>query len=312
MLRLLDVVFTPEDHIRKADAHSTTARLHGLIDQESLMLFNLTPPGSSGGCLFAIYGEEEGKRTEGEVVALWDVRADSRQSGSRLRLTRTPDARLRMGMCMCLRLYSSSDHAGGDLPCLATSWENGHLYLWDLRQPAAPYASSEAAAGGQRSAGRLHDEPPLAFDLATTADGHVRGISGGADAHLSVFVGQLPAVGGESNAGVGDQGSSSSASGGSTTTSHLTLPSPISIECKLELRNAGVGSVAIRHRDQRIFATGGWDKRVRIWDYRRPRPLAILKAHTGAVNCLAFSPTEGDNLLVSGSADTRIACWSIY
>lgn len=210
-------------------------------------------------------------------------------------MTDTPEERSRMGMCMCLRLFDGAETAG--LPRLATSWENGHLYLWDLRQPHAPYAATSAAEVSEPNKGRMHKEPPLAFDLVLTADGrNVRGVSGGADELIAVFNSQCCEAG----------------EGKATMTSSARSIAPITVETRLELGNAGIGSVAIRHSDKRIFATGGWDSRVRVWDFKRPRPLAILKAHTGAVNCMAFSSREGDNVLVSGSADTRIACWSIY
>jgi WD40 repeat protein len=211
---------------------------------------------------------------------------------------------------MCLRLFNggaADGDGGGCQTYLASLWENGQLYLWDSRKPSAPFASTAAAAGPE--AKRMHDEPPLAFDLAVVGNGcGVRGVSGGADTHIGIFSASLPA--GPDTSDTGDSVSLE----GTAEVLHQLRPSdpatePITVEQRLEVGHAGVGSVAIRG-DQRIFATGGWDKRVRVWDFKRLRPLAILKAHAGPVNCVVFSNT--DNLLVSGSADTRIACWSLY
>lgn len=71
----------------------------------------------------------------------------------------------------------------------------------------------------------------------------------------------------------------------------------------------GFSSVRIRG-DQRIFATAGWDHRVRIFHTRKLQPLAILKYHTESVFGLDFSPDN--TLLASASKDRRLTLWSIY
>eukprot|EP01028_Stygiella_incarcerata_P002386 TRINITY_DN14457_c0_g1_i1.p1 TRINITY_DN14457_c0_g1~~TRINITY_DN14457_c0_g1_i1.p1 ORF type:complete len:330 (-),score=62.57 TRINITY_DN14457_c0_g1_i1:55-1023(-) len=72
------------------------------------------------------------------------------------------------------------------------------------------------------------------------------------------------------------------------------------------------GTNCIKERsDGKIFAVGGWDRRVRIFQSRNGHPLAILKYHTGSVNCVDFH-SSGRGLLASGAADSRIALWNIY
>eukprot|EP00850_Spirogloea_muscicola_P004335 SM000018S03700 [mRNA] locus=s18:799803:803174:- [translate_table: standard] len=71
----------------------------------------------------------------------------------------------------------------------------------------------------------------------------------------------------------------------------------------------GIADTAIRW-DDRLAATAGWDHRVRIYDYKRQRPLAILKYHAAEVTSLAFSPDGA--LLASSSRDATIALWSVY
>eukprot|EP00850_Spirogloea_muscicola_P017244 SM000146S00964 [mRNA] locus=s146:170304:173474:- [translate_table: standard] len=71
----------------------------------------------------------------------------------------------------------------------------------------------------------------------------------------------------------------------------------------------GIADTAIRG-DDRLAATAGWDHRVRIYDYKRQRPLAILKYHSAEVTGLAFSPDGA--LLASSSRDATIALWSVY
>ena len=117
----------------------------------------------------------------------------------------------------------------------------------------------------------------------------------------------------------------------------------------MELKNAGVADVAIRS-DDKIFASGGWDGRyrinlpcfdlttdygihnngtvfglfccclimcrIRVFGFKKGKPLAILNYHSSTVNCLAFpgpsAQTENRNLLVCGSKDKRISLWRLY
>ena len=84
-------------------------------------------------------------------------------------------------------------------------------------------------------------------------------------------------------------------------------------ECKLP-RN-GVNDVAVRRYDGKIFASAGWDHRVRIFalgcgTHSRVRPLAVLRFHSESVTSVDFAPK--DSILASGSRDTSIALWKLY
>uniref|UniRef100_A0A8C8YKR0 G protein subunit beta 1 like n=1 Tax=Prolemur simus TaxID=1328070 RepID=A0A8C8YKR0_PROSS len=75
-----------------------------------------------------------------------------------------------------------------------------------------------------------------------------------------------------------------------------------------ELTNPGVAEVTIRP-DRKILATAGWDHRIRVFQWRTMKPLAVLALHSAAVQCVAFA-TSG--LLAAGSKDQRISIWSLY
>jgi len=53
-----------------------------------------------------------------------------------------------------------------------------------------------------------------------------------------------------------------------------------------------------------------WRGSVRIWNWNKQKPLAILKYHTESVQAAAFA-ARGSNLLASASTN-RIAVWAIY
>jgi len=77
------------------------------------------------------------------------------------------------------------------------------------------------------------------------------------------------------------------------------------------LKNKGVNDIKIR-TDGKIFASAGWDHRVRIfsWKKHQCKPLAILRYHKSSVQQVAFPNTAGDNTLAT--TDAQIAIWNIY
>jgi len=77
----------------------------------------------------------------------------------------------------------------------------------------------------------------------------------------------------------------------------------------IEIGQRGVGEVALRP-DQKLFAVASWDHRVRVYNLKTLKPLALLKYHTNSVNAVAFSSDNGT--LASGSADESVAIWRCY
>eukprot|EP00814_Leptocylindrus_danicus_P022139 CAMPEP_0116045260 /NCGR_PEP_ID=MMETSP0321-20121206/27512_1 /TAXON_ID=163516 /ORGANISM="Leptocylindrus danicus var. danicus, Strain B650" /LENGTH=145 /DNA_ID=CAMNT_0003526559 /DNA_START=693 /DNA_END=1127 /DNA_ORIENTATION=- len=60
-------------------------------------------------------------------------------------------------------------------------------------------------------------------------------------------------------------------------------------------------------KDGRIFATGGWDRRVRVFS-RSGRSLATLKGCKDSVTSLYWNPWI-QQMIATGSADGRISLW---
>ncbi|KAM5193721.1 guanine nucleotide-binding protein subunit beta-like protein 1 isoform 1-T2 [Mantella aurantiaca] len=80
-----------------------------------------------------------------------------------------------------------------------------------------------------------------------------------------------------------------------------------------EIINPGISDVAVRE-DKKILATAGWDGRIRIFGWKKMKPLAVLQYHSASVHCVAFSDhiIPEERLLAAGSKDYRISIWSIY
>jgi WD domain, G-beta repeat len=70
--------------------------------------------------------------------------------------------------------------------------------------------------------------------------------------------------------------------------------------------------------DGRIFAVGGWDKRVRIFDrsakiQSKHSPLALLRGHFDSVNAIDWSfDAVSSGLIATGSSDGRVYVWNCF
>lgn len=76
---------------------------------------------------------------------------------------------------------------------------------------------------------------------------------------------------------------------------------------QVQLRNGGLNCLSIRH-DGRIYASSGWDHRLRVFSAKSHKSLCVLELHDESLNCLAF----GQTLLASGSSDALISLWNLY
>ena len=74
-----------------------------------------------------------------------------------------------------------------------------------------------------------------------------------------------------------------------------------------------VEDVAWHPHDVNLFGSVGDDKKLILWDSRKPATEAIqteIEAHEAEVNCLAFNPFN-ENILATGSADKTVALWDV-
>ena len=176
------------------------------------------------------------------------------------------------GMCMCVRFADDGR--------LLAGWEDGSLQLFDLRGGGGGGGAGSGGGGAAAAARKLHSQPLLSIDVDPAG---ATAVSGAADCALCV----ASLAGGEVGA-------------------PTRLDIPVTSEAS---GSGGVASLAVRP-DRKLLAAGGWDKRVRLWQWKRWKPLAVLKQHTETVTAVHFSADS--RWLASASNDRTIALWDVY
>lgn len=89
---------------------------------------------------------------------------------------------------------------------------------------------------------------------------------------------------------------------------HLTTKKLVAIT------NAGLNACSIRC-DAKIFATAGYDSRIRLFSLKTLKPLAVLAVHEESIESVTFSLKlikEVGFLLAAASKDKSISIWSPY
>ena len=161
---------------------------------------------------------------------------------------------------------------GGMCMSLSRAGASGHAIAAGYEDGRVLVWDVRAPQGPASTSPQLHTGP--VFGVAVSADG-TQAASGAADGHVC----------------------------------HVALPSYERLATHA-LRKDGTARIALRD-DERVLAAAGWDGRVRLYDWRKRRALAVLKYHTGAVYGLAHSPHETGRF-ASGATDRRIALWDVY
>lgn len=69
-------------------------------------------------------------------------------------------------------------------------------------------------------------------------------------------------------------------------------------------------------KDLKVFVSGGFDGRIRVFSWKSLRPLAVLSEHKGNLMDIVFSdgPVSfwKSNIMAATGTDGKITLWDIY
>lgn len=89
----------------------------------------------------------------------------------------------------------------------------------------------------------------------------------------------------------------------------------ITLKCEISIVNDGCNIVKLRP-DRKIFVTGGWDGRLRVFSWKSLRPLVVLTEHRGNLTDVAFSPgivqQWNSNIMAACGSDGKVSLWNLY
>ncbi|XP_058057199.1 guanine nucleotide-binding protein subunit beta-like protein 1 [Anopheles bellator] len=84
---------------------------------------------------------------------------------------------------------------------------------------------------------------------------------------------------------------------------------------EITIKNPGIHRVTIRP-DLKVFATAGWDGRIRIFSWKSLRPLAVLTEHKGELLDIGYSHGKvtmwNAPIMAAAGTDGQISLWDLY
>lgn len=197
-------------------------------------------------------------------------------------LERTHGMLSSLAMCM----------SDGDRPILACGMESGSIFFHDLRV-------STRCCGVQVSPRK---DPILGMDISTSSSGALAIVGLGADTSDLMELAE------------GNRGTVATVK--VTTTEDGIFSARVRNRvgtCNLENGGKpGVNTTRFRP-DGRLFAIGGWDHRLRIFDRVNATPMAILRGHSMSVTAIDWSSDAvSTGLLATGAGDGKILLWRCF
>ena len=78
----------------------------------------------------------------------------------------------------------------------------------------------------------------------------------------------------------------------------------------IQAHNGEVCSLKINPVEKNLFASGGNDNLVFIWDIKKDKPISKIKGHKGAVKAISWCPWKNNTIATGGGNNDRtIKIW---
>lgn len=89
----------------------------------------------------------------------------------------------------------------------------------------------------------------------------------------------------------------------------------MSLKCEISITNQGCNVVKIRP-DKKIFISGCWDGKLRLFSWKSLRLLVVLNEHRKTITDVQFSPHTVNywksNIMAASSGDGYVSLWNLY
>lgn len=87
------------------------------------------------------------------------------------------------------------------------------------------------------------------------------------------------------------------------------------LKCEINITNEGCSIVKIR-QDRKIFVSGCWDGKLRLFSWKSLRLLVLLNEHRKSISDVQFSPNIVNywksNIMAVSSGDGSVSLWNLY
>jgi WD40 repeat protein len=216
------------------------------------------------------------------------------------------------GMLTSLALSETGSTNAGR-PILGCGMESGTLFFHDLAMLRGNQGKSAELRQKDPCGIKISKDPILALDMTPSALPETSRASGA----VVVIAGMAGDAADLNDLATADQGT--------VAIVKATLQDEtVQARLRAKLATCQIGNDVVKgkpgvsicrfRRDGRIFAVGGWDKRLRIFDRSTSAtPLAILRGHEASVNSVDWAPdATTSGLLATGAADGRIYIWRCF
>ncbi|KAL1967998.1 hypothetical protein VTN77DRAFT_2415 [Rasamsonia byssochlamydoides] len=182
------------------------------------------------------------------------------------------DASVQTGMVMAVNIFLSSQ--GGELYVLS-GYEDGHVMVYTTSDHTnGPLSSSVPWRWEKLYASRPHTQPVLSLDVSPGKEKGNYFLTSSADALIVKH--PIPQVARSGSKAKGKQKEEETKEEQKT---------PLKV---LNTKHAGQQGLRVRS-DSKIFATAGWDARVRVYSCKTMKELAVLKWHKEGCYSVAFA-----------------------
>ena len=228
------------------------------------------------------------------------------------------DQSVQTGMVMAVKIIIKKSPQD-TLLYMLSGYEDGHVMVHVSQIPSQP-PSSAAWKWTKTYAARPHSQPVLSLDSVQANMNQIPGCFYTSSADALIVKHPIPSI--------------------SAQTPSQVESTPLKV---LNTKHSGQQGLSIRS-DQKIFATAGWDARIRVYSCKTMKELAVLKWHSEGCYAVSFadillsiatksqdmqehspqsSPLEvvrqqrnhkaqQTHWLAAGSKDGKISLWDIY